>query len=218
MSLPERTLVLVRHGQSLDNALDLFSGLRNPDLTTRGVAEASEAGRRLRELAFHFDLAFTSELSRAQRTLALILTELGQPSLAVRKARALNERDYGELAGLNKEEARERWSTQQVHLWRKSFDAIPPSGESLAMTAERLVPYYMQEIEPRVRDGKRVLVVAHGNSLRALIMHLDRLSAEDVADLHLATAQMLVYRFDEHGIPIEKRSLCIRNRTSRSPG
>ncbi|HEV7448396.1 MAG TPA: 2,3-bisphosphoglycerate-dependent phosphoglycerate mutase [Steroidobacteraceae bacterium] len=207
--MTERTLVLVRHGQSFDNELDLFSGLRNPDLTSRGVAEAVSAGGQLKALAFCFDLTFTSELTRAQRTLTLMLTELGQATLTVRRNQALNERDYGELAGLNKEEARERWSTQQVHLWRKSFDAIPPGGESLAMTAERLVPYYVQEIELRVREGKRTLVVAHGNSLRALVMHLDRLSPQEVADVHLATSQMLVYRFDEHGMVIEKRSILV---------
>lgn len=207
LRLTERTLVLVRHGQSFDNERDLFSGWRNPDLTAQGVLEARSAGRRLRELAFCFELAFTSELTRAQHTLALIQKELGQPALTVCQSRALNERNYGELAGLNKEEARERWSTQQVHLWRKSFDAIPPGDESLAMTAERVVPYYLQEIEPRIQEGKRTLVVAHGNSLRALVMHLDQLTAGAVEDLHLATAQMLVYRFDKHGSVVEKQSI-----------
>ena len=210
MNSTEQTLVLVRHGQSYDNEQDLFSGLRNPELTAQGAVEARNTGRRLRELAFYFELAFTSELTRAQCTLSLIWEELRQPTLMVQKTHALNERDYGELAGLNKEEASERWSTQQVHLWRKSFDAIPPGGESLAMTAERVVPYYLQEIEPRVREGKRTLVVAHGNSLRALVMHLDQLSAKAVEDLQLATAQMLVYSFDKHGTVVGKQSILAR--------
>ncbi|AWN43604.1 2,3-bisphosphoglycerate-dependent phosphoglycerate mutase [Methylobacterium durans] len=207
--MTDRTLVLVRHGQSSDNERDLFSGWRNPDLTGRGVAEAVQAGRQLRDLGFRFDLAFTSELTRAQRTLALMLAELGQSALAVRTDRALNERDYGELAGLNKQEARERWSPQQVHLWRKSYAAVPPGGESLAMTAERLVPYYRQEIRPQVRAGRRTLVVAHGNSLRALVMHLDGLSAQDVVEVHLATSQMLVYRFDAQGAVADKQSILV---------
>nr|WP_310352897.1 2,3-bisphosphoglycerate-dependent phosphoglycerate mutase [Methylobacterium sp. BE186] len=209
LTLTERTLVLVRHGQSTDNERNLFSGLRNPDLTDRGVAEAVQAGRQLKGLGFVFDLAFTSELIRAQRTLTFMLAELGQTSLNVEKTEALNERDYGELAGLNKQEARDRWSSQQVQLWRKSYDAVPPGGESLVMTAERLVPYYVREIEPQVRAGKRTLVVAHGNSLRALVMHLDGLSAQEVVDVHLATSQKLVYRFDEHGAVTKKQSILV---------
>ncbi|GEP07299.1 2,3-bisphosphoglycerate-dependent phosphoglycerate mutase [Methylobacterium oxalidis] len=205
--MTERTLVLVRHGQSYDNEQDLFSGLRDPDLTSQGVAEAIQAGRQLLDLGFRFDLAFTSELARAQRTLTLILAELGLSTLEVRQSGALNERDYGELAGLNKEEARGRWGVQQVRLWRKSYDAVPPGGESLAMTADRLVPYYAQEIAPQVQEGKRTLVVAHGNSLRSLVMHLDKLSAQDVADVHLATTQILVYRFDEAGAVLDKQSI-----------
>ncbi|AWN44381.1 2,3-bisphosphoglycerate-dependent phosphoglycerate mutase [Methylobacterium durans] len=207
MTATERTLVLVRHGQSYDNQQDLFSGLRNSDLTSQGVAEAIQAGHQLGKLGFCFDVAFTSELTRAQRTLSLMLAELGQSTLTVRRAGALNERDYGELAGLNKEEARARWGVQQVRLWRKSYDAVPPGGESLAMTAERLVPYYRREIAPQVQEGRRTLVVAHGNSLRSLVMHLDGLSAEDVAEVHLATSQILVYRFDEAGAVLDKQSI-----------
>ncbi|WP_019904247.1 2,3-bisphosphoglycerate-dependent phosphoglycerate mutase [Methylobacterium sp. 77] len=212
MPVQARTLVIVRHGQSLDNERDLFSGIRDPDLTGRGVEEAEIAGRRLRELGFSFDLAFTSELTRARRTMALILAQLGQTDLAVRRSTALNERDYGQLAGLNKRESQERWGAEQVRTWRKSFDAVPPGGESLAMTADRLIPYYRDEIGSQVRAGKRVLLVAHGNSLRALIMHLDRIGADEVADVHLATAEMQVYRFDEHGAVIEKRSILGHNR------
>ena len=207
MLLPERTLVIVRHGQSHDNERDLFSGIRDPDLTERGVSEAQSAGRRLKELGFVVDLAFTSELTRARRTMALILAGLGQPDLTVHRSAALNERDYGELAGLNKRESQERWGVEQVRAWRKSFDAIPPGGESLAMTADRMLPYYRDEIESRVREGRRVLLVAHGNSLRALIMHLDGISAAEVADVHLATAQMLAYRFDERGRVVDKQEI-----------
>lgn len=207
MPLPDRTLVIVRHGQSLDNERDLFSGIRDPDLTERGVGEAERAGRRLKELGFAFDLAFTSELTRARRTMDLILSGLGQPGLALHRSAALNERDYGELAGLNKRESQERWGVDQVRAWRKSFDAVPPGGESLAMTADRMLPYYRDAIESRVREGRRVLLVAHGNSLRALIMHLDGISAAEVADVHLATAQMLAYRFDERGRVVDKQAI-----------
>lgn len=207
MPLPDRTLVIVRHGQSLDNERDLFSGIRDPDLTERGVGEAERAGRRLKELGFAFDLAFTSELTRARRTMDLILSGLGQPGLALHRSAALNERDYGELAGLNKRESQERWGVEQVRAWRKSFDAVPPGGESLAMTADRMLPYYRDAIESRVREGRRVLLVAHGNSLRALIMHLDGISAAEVADVHLATAQMLAYRLDERGRVVDKQAI-----------
>ncbi|MCC0807883.1 2,3-bisphosphoglycerate-dependent phosphoglycerate mutase [Methylobacterium sp. W2] len=207
MPFPDQTLVIVRHGQSLDNERDLFSGIRDPDLTEQGVGEALSCGRRMKEVGLSFDLAFTSELTRARRTLSLILSELGQPDLAVHRSAALNERDYGELAGLNKRESQERWGVAQVRAWRKSYDAVPPGGESLAMTADRLLPYYRDEIESRVRGGQRVLLVAHGNSLRALIMHLDGISADAVADVHLATAQTLAYRLDEQGRVVEKRSI-----------
>lgn len=207
MSPQDRTLVIVRHGQSLDNEHDLFSGIRDPDLTARGVAEADNAGRRLRELGFSFDLAFTSELTRARRTMGLILSQLGQSTLAVRRSAALNERDYGQLAGLNKRDSEVRWGVEQVRTWRESFEAVPPGGESLAMTAHRLIPYYRDEIESRIKDGKRVILVAHGNALRALIKHLDHLSADGVAQVHLATAEMLVYRFDDQGGVAGKRSI-----------
>ncbi|GJE19580.1 2,3-bisphosphoglycerate-dependent phosphoglycerate mutase [Methylobacterium marchantiae] len=210
MRLLDRTLVIVRHGQSLDNERDLFSGIRDPDLTARGVEEAEIAGNRLRELGFSFDLAFTSELLRARRTTNLILSALGQSALGIRRSSALNERDYGELAGLNKRESQDRWGSEQVRIWRKSFDAVPPGGESLAMTADRLIPYYRDEIEPQLRDGKRVLLVAHGNSLRALIMYLDQIGADEVAEVHLATAQMQAYHFDDQGKVIAKQSIIVK--------
>lgn len=202
-----RTLVLVRHGQSTDNEQNLFSGFRNPGLTVRGVAEAKAAGRKLKELGFDFDIAFTSKLDRAQRTLTLMLEQLEQVHLPVRAESALNERDYGELSGLNKAEARSQWSAEQVHLWRKSYEAVPPGGESLAMTAARTIPFYEQELAGRVREGHRVLVVAHGNSLRSLVMHLENMSPAALMDFNITTSEILIYRFSEAGAVIGRTSV-----------
>jgi 2,3-bisphosphoglycerate-dependent phosphoglycerate mutase len=207
MSSAVRTLVLVRHGQSTDNEQNLFSGFRNPDLTERGVAEAKAAGRKLRELGFRFDIAFTSKLDRAQRTLTLMLEQLEQSDLPIRSDSALNERDYGELSGLNKAEARSQWSPEQVHLWRKSYDAVPPGGESLAMTAARTVPFYEQELAVRVQEGERVLVVAHGNSLRSIVMHLENMTPEALMDFNITTSEILIYSFSDAGAVIRKTSV-----------
>ena len=147
-------LVLVRHGQSDWNLKNLFTGWKDPDLTAQGIAEAVAAGVMLKEMEFHFDIAFTSVLRRAQHTLDLILTELGQTGLETIKDQALNERDYGELTGLNKDEARKKWGEEQVHIWRRSYDVPPPGGESLKDTAARVLPYYIQEILPRVLRGR----------------------------------------------------------------
>ncbi|MFB0489858.1 2,3-bisphosphoglycerate-dependent phosphoglycerate mutase [Methylobacterium sp. OAE515] len=190
----ERLLVLVRHGQSDWNLKNLFTGWRDPDLTERGVAEARAAGRGLKREGYSFDAAFTSELVRAQRTCALLLEEMGLGDLAVIRDRALNERDYGELSGLNKDDARARWGDAQVHAWRRSYDVRPPGGESLKDTAARVLPYYITAILPRVMAGQRVLVAAHGNSLRALVMVLDRLDGDTVTDLQIRTGVPLVYR------------------------
>ena len=192
----ERLLVLVRHGQSDWNLKNLFTGLRDPDLTERGVAEARAAGRGLKREGYSFDAAFTSELVRAQRTCALLLEEMGLGDLAVVRDRALNERDYGELSGLNKDDARARWGDAQVHAWRRSYDVRPPGGESLKDTAARVLPYYITAILPRVMAGQRVLVAAHGNSLRALVMVLDRLDGDAVTDLQIRTGVPLVYRLN----------------------
>lgn len=189
----DRLLVLVRHGQSAWNLQNLFTGWRDPDLTERGVAEARAAGRGLKRAGYSFDAAFTSELVRAQRTCALLLEEMGLRDLAVVRNQALNERDYGDLSGLNKDEARARWGDAQVHAWRRSYDVRPPGGESLKDTAARVLPYYITTILPRVMAGQRVLVAAHGNSLRALVMVLDRLDGEAVTDLQIRTGVPLVY-------------------------
>lgn len=192
----ERLLVLLRHGQSEWNLKNLFTGWRDPDLTPTGVEEAKEAGRRLKAHGVSFDLAFTSALIRAQHTLALTLAELGQTGLPEQRDQALNERHYGDLCGLNKDDARKKWGEEQVHLWRRSYDVPPPGGESLKDTVARALPYYCQHILPEVLRSKRVLVAAHGNSLRALVMVLDRLTPETIPSMELATGVPLVYRLN----------------------
>ncbi len=203
----EHLLVLCRHGESEWNKLNLFTGWRDPDLTEKGIAEARAAGRKLKALGLTFDLTYTSALTRAQHTLRLILEELGQTGLPETRDAALNERDYGDLAGLNKDEARVKWGAEQVHIWRRSFDVPPPGGESLKDTAARVLPYFNAVIWPQVVAGKRVLVAAHGNSLRALIMQLEGLKGEEIIARELATGAPIVYRFDDAGAITEKRDL-----------
>src|SRR5947208_4070887 len=193
-SMSERLLVLVRHGQSEWNLKNLFTGWKDPDLTELGVKEASEAGRKLKAQGLVFDVAYTSVLTRAQHTLDLILGELDQKGLPTVKDQALNERDYGDLTGLNKDEARKKWGEEQVHIWRRSYDVPPPGGESLKDTLARALPYYMVHIQPDVLSGRSVLVSAHGNSLRALIMAIEGLSPEQILKRELATGVPVVYR------------------------
>ncbi|AWB22336.1 2,3-bisphosphoglycerate-dependent phosphoglycerate mutase [Methylobacterium currus] len=193
----ERLLVLARHGQSEWNLKNLFTGWKDPGLTALGVEEARAAGRRLKAKGVQFDVAFTSDLTRAQRTCALILEELGQSGLPTFADAALNERDYGDLSGLNKDDARAKWGEEQVHVWRRSYDVPPPGGESLKDTVARVLPYTMREILPRVMRGERVLVAAHGNSLRALVMVLDGLTTETIPGLELHTGVPLVYRLKD---------------------
>lgn len=200
-------LVLVRHGQSEWNKLNLFTGWRDVGLTEEGRAEARAAGRALKEQGIRFDVSFTSALKRAQETNRIILEEIGQPDLPVIADQALNERDYGDLAGLNKDDARRRWGEEQVHIWRRSYDVAPPGGESLKDTAARVLPYYGREILPRVLKGESVLVTAHGNSLRALVMTLDDLSEEEVTQLNLATGVPLIYDLGPDGRPVSKKEL-----------
>ncbi|MBV9137622.1 MAG: 2,3-bisphosphoglycerate-dependent phosphoglycerate mutase [Hyphomicrobiales bacterium] len=201
----DRLLVLVRHGQSEWNLKNLFTGWKDPGLTEQGVAEAKAAGASLRKLGLSFDVAFTSVLSRAQETLRLMLDEIGQPQLETFKDAALNERDYGDLSGLNKDDARKRWGEEQVHIWRRSYDVAPPGGESLKDTAARVLPYYLEYMLPRVMSGRRVLVSAHGNSLRALVMVLDRLDTKSILKLEIATGEPLLYRLGEDTLVREKR-------------
>ncbi|MGA2794284.1 MAG: 2,3-bisphosphoglycerate-dependent phosphoglycerate mutase [Roseiarcus sp.] len=196
MPANDRLLVLLRHGQSDWNLKNLFTGWKDIDLSPQGVEEARAAGRRLKAHGLSFDLAFTSALVRAQHTLKLVLDELGQPNLPTASDQALNERDYGELSGLNKDDARRRWGVDQVQIWRRSYDVAPPGGESLKDTVARALPYYCQHILPAVLSGRRVLVSAHGNSLRALVMVLDRMTPKTIPSLELATGVPLVYRLN----------------------
>src|SRR5674476_327909 len=194
--MTDRLLVLVRHGQSDWNLKNLFTGWRDIDLTDQGVAEARAAGRKLKAQGITFDVAFTSALKRAQRTLDLMLEEMGQTGLPVFKDQALNERDYGDLSGLNKDDARKKWGEEQVHIWHRSYDIAPPGGESLKDTLARTLPCYVMEILPRVLRGERVLVAAHGNSLRALVMVLDRHTTETITKLNLDTGVPMIYRLN----------------------
>jgi 2,3-bisphosphoglycerate-dependent phosphoglycerate mutase len=190
----DRILVLVRHGQSDWNLKNLFTGWEDPDLTGKGVEEARAAGKILKSHGLSFDRAFTSNLVRARHTLKLVLAELGTPDLETVRDRTLNERDYGVLSGLNKDDAIRKWGDEQVELWRRSYDVRPPGGESLRDTVARVLPYYCQKILPAVLGGQRVIVAGHGNSLRALVMVLDVLTPETIPELELATGVPLVYR------------------------
>jgi 2,3-bisphosphoglycerate-dependent phosphoglycerate mutase len=207
MTGTDRLLVLVRHGQSDWNLKNLFTGWRDVDLTEKGIAEAREAGRKLKAQGIKFDVAFTSALKRAQRTLDLMLGELGQATIPVFKNQALNERDYGDLVGLNKDDARKKWGEEQVHIWRRSYDVAPPGGESLRDTAARVLPYYIIEILPRVLRGERVLVSAHGNSLRALVMVLDKHTPESITKLNLDTGVPMIYRLNTDSTVASKLDL-----------
>ena len=188
------SLVIVRHGQSEWNALNKFTGWVDVGLAPKGIAEAEAAGQLLN--GTKFDAAFTSGLKRAQRTLELILEGCNQTDLPVTKHEALNERMYGDLQGMNKDEAREEFGEEQVHIWRRSFDTPPPGGESLKGTADRVLPYYTAEIEPLLKEGKDLIIAAHGNSLRALIMHLEKLSREEILQTEVPTGKPRIYEFD----------------------
>jgi 2,3-bisphosphoglycerate-dependent phosphoglycerate mutase len=203
----DNVLVLVRHGESEWNKLNLFTGWKNPDLSELGVAEARSAGRLLKARGYRFDIAFTSDLLRAQHTLDLMLEELGQVGLKTLRSQRLNERDYGDLSGLNKDEARAKWGEKQVHIWRRSYDVAPPGGESLKDTADRVLPYYEAEIWSEVKAGRNVLVAAHGNSLRALIMRLEGLTGEQIVARELATGVPLVYRLNADGTMLDRNDL-----------
>ena len=198
------SLVLVRHGQSQWNEKNLFTGWKDPGLTAKGVEEAKSAGIQLRSEGFQFDVLFTSNLLRAQKTGEIILKELGTTNLPVVKNQALNERDYGDLSGLNKDEAREKWGDDQVHIWRRSFDSPPPGGESLKGTAERVLPYFKKEILPQLLEGKNILIAAHGNSLRSLVMELDQLTKEQVVKLEIATGDPIYYEIASSGGVVKK--------------
>jgi 2,3-bisphosphoglycerate-dependent phosphoglycerate mutase len=205
--MTDRLLVLVRHGQSDWNLKNLFTGWKDPDLSELGVQEAKDAGRKLKTKGMQFDVAFTSVLTRAQHTLDLILNELGQTGLPTERNLALNERDYGDLSGLNKDDARKKWGEEQVLIWRRSYDVPPPGGESLKDTLARALPYYVQEILPGVLRGQRTLVAAHGNSLRALIMVLEKLSPEGILKRELATGVPIIYHLNADSTVASKLDL-----------
>jgi len=204
---PENVLVLVRHGQSEWNRLNMFTGWKDVGLSEEGITEAHRAGALLKEEGLHFDSAFTSTLRRAHNTLDIILSELGQGKLPTIKAAALNERDYGQLVGINKEEARKRFGHEQVQVWQRSYDIAPPGGESLKDTAARVCPFFDRWVVPELQEGKNVILVAHGNSLRSLIMELDKLTPEEVKEYSIATAAPVIYRLNADGSVAEKRDL-----------
>lgn len=205
--MSERLLVLVRHGQSEWNLKNLFTGWRDVDLTEQGVNEAKEAGRKLKAQGLTFDVAFTSALKRAQRTLGFVLDEMGAGNIPTFRDQALNERDYGDLAGLNKDDARKKWGEEQVHIWRRSYDISPPGGESLRDTLARTLPYYVQEILPRVLRGERTIIAAHGNSLRALVMVLEKLSPEGILAREIGTGVPIIYRLNADATVASKLDL-----------
>jgi len=190
-------LVLLRHGESQWNLENRFTGWVDVPLSPRGIHEAQHAGEKLH--SFKFDRAFTSVLARANETLRLVLEAINQTSIPIEKNKALNERMYGELQGLNKAETAKKYGEEQVKIWRRSYDVRPPGGESLKDTAERVLPYYERTIKPHLLKGDTILVAAHGNSLRALIMELDQLSREQVLELNIPTGAPLLYELDEAG-------------------
>ena len=189
------TLVLLRHGESQWNLENRFTGWVDVPLSERGIKEAKAAGEKLR--SFTFDRAFTSVLKRANDTLTIALDIIGQRNIPIERDQALNERHYGDLQGLNKAETAQKYGDAQVKLWRRSFDVQPPNGESLKDTADRVMPYWNAHILPHVEKGERIIISAHGNSLRALVMHLDSLTREEVLELNIPTGVPLVYEFDK---------------------
>jgi 2,3-bisphosphoglycerate-dependent phosphoglycerate mutase len=198
--MKQTNLVLVRHGQSEWNKKNLFTGWKDPNLTDLGIEEAKQAGNLLKERGLAFDIMFTSDLFRAQETGRIILDQMNLSHIEVIKDQSLNERNYGDLAGLNKDEARVKWGDEQVHTWRRSFDIPPPGGESLKNTAERVLPYFNSEILPKIRESQNILVAAHGNSLRALVMELEKISSDEIVKLEIATGDPLTYECSDKGI------------------
>ena len=198
--MKQTNLVLVRHGQSEWNKKNLFTGWKDPNLTDLGIEEAKKAGNLLKERGLAFDIMFTSDLLRAQETGRIILEQMNLGHIEVIKDQSLNERNYGDLAGLNKDEARVKWGEEQVHIWRRSYDIPPPGGESLKNTAERVLPYFNSEILPKIKESQNILVAAHGNSLRALVMELEKISSDEIVKLEIATGDPLTYKCSDQGI------------------
>jgi len=200
-------LVLLRHGQSQWNLENRFTGWVDVPLTQKGEEEARQAGEKMKAVQLQFDTTFTSVLQRAIRTLKLALGVLGQSDLPVKQDQALNERHYGDLQGLNKAETAQKFGDEQVRIWRRSYDVPPPGGESLENTAARTLPYLTEKILPTIQAGQHVLVAAHGNSLRSIIMHLDQLNREEVLSLELGTGVPVVYDLDTTGNVQSKKIL-----------
>ncbi|MEP7239741.1 MAG: 2,3-bisphosphoglycerate-dependent phosphoglycerate mutase [Devosia sp.] len=201
------TLILVRHGESEWNLKNLFTGWKNPELTDKGVGEARAAGGKIKAAGLRPTVFYTSGLRRAQHSLDLMLEELGIVNCVITRDEALNERDYGDLAGLNKEDARAKWGEEQVLIWRRSYDVPPPGGESLKDTAARTLPYYTAHILPEVESGETVLVAAHGNSLRSIVMAIEQLTPDEILKRELATGEPVVYRIGKSGKLKEKLSI-----------
>ena len=198
------SLVLVRHGQSEWNEKNLFTGWKDPGLTKKGEKEAVHAGIALKKSGYKFDLMFTSVLTRAKRTGILILEQMNQGGLKTIEDEALNERDYGDLSGINKDDARKRWGAEQVHAWRRSFYTQPPGGESLKKTSERVLLYFSKNILPLLKEKQEIIIIAHGNSLRALVMKLDKLSPSEIVELEIPTGMPTCYEINEMGVALDK--------------
>lgn len=198
-------LVILRHGQSQWNLENKFTGWVDVDLSEQGVKEAQNAGEKLK--GYKFDKAYTSDLTRAQRTLSIILDIIGQADIPVEKDKALNERMYGDLQGLNKDELREKFGAEQVQIWRRSYDVAPPNGESLKDTAERVIPYWESKIVPDLKAGKNILISAHGNSLRALVMYLEKLSGQEIVSIEIPTGSPKYYKLDKDLNILDKKYL-----------
>ena len=205
--MKKRNLILVRHGQSEWNAKNLFTGWENPGLTETGKKEAKNAGNLINNLDIDFDCLFTSALIRAQLTGKIILKTINQESIKIIENKALNERFYGDLQGMNKDECKQKWGEELVQTWRRSYELGPPGGETLKETGDRVLPYYLNEIHPMLMHDKNILVAAHGNSLRSLIKYLDKVSDEDIVKLEIPTGAPIHYRFNEDGKVTYKKSL-----------
>ena len=205
--MKEKNLLLVRHGQSEWNEKNLFTGWENPGLTKKGEDEAKNAGLLIKELDINFDYMFTSDLVRAQLTGSMILNEINQNDIPTIKNKALNERFYGDLQGLNKDECRKKWGEEKVQLWRRSYNLGPPGGETLKETGERVVPYFKKEVQPLLEAGKNIIIAAHGNSLRSLIKFLDNVSDDEIVKLEIPTGAPIHYAFNENGDVIKNKIL-----------
>tara|TARA_B100000459_G_scaffold36825_1_gene17875 strand:+ start:393 stop:1016 length:624 start_codon:yes stop_codon:yes gene_type:complete len=205
--MKKRNLILVRHGQSEWNAKNLFTGWENPGLTETGITEAKNAGDLINNLDIGFDCLFTSALIRAQLTGTIILKTINQEGVKIIENKALNERFYGDLQGMNKDECKKKWGEELVQTWRRSYELGPPGGETLKETGDRVLPYYLNEIHPMLMQDMNILVAAHGNSLRSLIKYLDKVSDEDIVKLEIPTGAPIHYRFNEDGKVMYKKSL-----------